>query len=217
MLEYTIKRNTISHSASSLIHKTYGLVAIGLLMSTFGSYFSLGFHFGIIGTLCLLLLSIGLMYGASKNKYNEWGLPLFFGFTFIIGFMTGPLINSYLSLPNGDSIVFKAFITTFLATGGLTFYAMKSGRNFNQIAGFLFVGMIMILVGGIINMFTKSSLFDLVLASMGALIFSGYILYDTSRLIRGEVNSPVDGAISLFLGIFNLFTSILRIFGGPNR
>lgn len=212
MLEYSIKRTTISQGASTLISKTYTLVAIGLLFATCGSYFSLGFRFGFLGSLFLLALSIGFMYGAVKNKYNEWGLPLFFGFTFITGFMAGPLIGYYDS-----SIVFKAFITTTLATGGLTFYAIQSKRSFNQIGGFLFVGMVLILIGGLVNMFTKSPIFDLVLAGMGALIFSGFILYDTSRLIRGEVQSPVDGAISLFLGIFNLFTSLLRIFGGTSR
>jgi modulator of FtsH protease len=77
----------------------------------------------------------------------------------------------------------------------------------------LFVGLLIVIVAGIANIFIGSSIFGLVIAGVSALLFCGYILFDTSRILRGEIDSPIEGAISMFLNILNLFVSLLRIFG----
>lgn len=217
-MRYTFKKPIdIIDVRSDIVGKTYALLSVGLFLASFFSYLSLGLQIGLIGSIFLMLLSIGLILAASKYRHTEWGLPLYFGFIAIIGFMMGPMINHYLNIPHGSSIVMKAIITTAIATTGLTVYAFKAKRSFNQLGGFLFVGLIIILVGGLANIFFRSPIFDLVLAGMGALIFSGYILFDTSRLLSGDIDSPIVGAITLFMNILNLFTSLLRLFSGTSN
>lgn len=196
-----------------IVAQTYGLLSMGLILASVCAMASLGATFSFWGTIGAFVGCIALMFGAMMMKDSFIGLICYFGFISLMGYMTGPTINHYLEMPNGATIVMQALGTTAIATVGLSLYALVSGRSFNQLGGFLFVGLLIVIVAGIANMFIGSSVLNVVIAGVSALIFCGYILFDTSRILRGEIDSPIEGAISMFLNILNLFVDLLRIFG----
>lgn len=196
-----------------IVAQTYGLLSMGLILASLCAVASIGATFTFWGMIGAFIGSIVLMFIAMAKKDNIVGLVCYFGFISLMGYMMGPTISHYLEMPHGSTIVMQALGTTAVTTIGLSLYALVSGRSFNQLAGFLFVGLIVVIVAGIANMFIGSKIFDVVIAGVTALVFCGYILFDTSRILRGEVDSPIEGAISMFLNVLNLFVSLLRIFG----
>ena len=116
----------------------------------------------------------------------------------------------------GD-VIAQAFLLTTAAFGGLSVFAMYSKRDFSVWGKFLFIALIVVVVASLINLFTQSSVLALVISSVGAILFSAYILYDTQMIIRGGYDSPVLAAVALYLDILNLFISLLQILGAINN
>ena len=116
-------------------------------------------------------------------------------------------------MPGGAAIVAQAFTLTTVAFGGLSVFAMNTKRDFTTWGKMLFITLIVLLVAAIINIFFHSPVLQLAIASVGAVLFSAYILYDTQNIIRGNYETPIDGAVDLYLDFLNLFVSLLRILG----
>ena len=204
---------------ATFVKQTYQLLAASLLAATAGAY---------IGTNSASLLSggaywiaviaefaclFGLMY-ARKNA--KLALILLFAFTFISGLVLGPTLARYIGAGMGN-VITQAFLMTTVAFGGLSVFAMNTKRDFSAMGKFLFIALIVIVVASLINIFVGSSMLSLAVSGAGALIFSGYILYDTQNIIRGAYDSPVLAAVSLYLDILNLFISLLHILGALNN
>ena len=143
-------------------------------------------------------------------------MAVLFAFTFISGLTIAPLLTSIFNMPGGASIVGQAFLMTSVAFGGISMFAMTTKRDFSSMGKFLFIALIIMIVAGISNIFIQSSMMQLAIASAGALLFSAFILYDTQQIIRGNYDSPVEAALSLYLDFFNLFISLLQILGIMN-
>jgi modulator of FtsH protease len=205
--------NSVLDTRPSMVAQTYGLLSMGLILAVICSVAALGQVLSFWELVIGFVASIAFMIGAMVMKHSFGGLVCYFGFVSVMGYLMGPTISQYLEMPNGATIVMQALGATAVTTVGLSLYAFASGRSFNQLGGFLFAGLIAVVVASIANIFFASSLFSVVIAGVSALVFSGYILYDTGRILSGEVNSPVEGAISMFLNVINLFTSLLRLFG----
>ena len=116
-------------------------------------------------------------------------------------------------MPGGAAIVAQAFTLTTVAFGGLSVFAMNTKRDFTAWGKMLFIALIVLLVAAIINIFFHSPILQLGIASVGAVLFSAYILYDTQNIIRGNYETPIEGAVALYLDFVNLFVSLLRILG----
>ena len=215
--EQSAQREATSARAT-FVKQTYQLLAASLLAATAGAY---------IGTNSASLLSggaywiaviaefaclFGLMY-ARKNA--KLALILLFAFTFISGLVLGPTLARYIGAGMGN-VITQAFLMTTVAFGGLSVFAMNTKRDFSAMGKFLFIALIVIVVASLINIFVGSSMLSLAVSGAGALIFSGYILYDTQNIIRGAYDSPVLAAVSLYLDILNLFISLLHILGALN-
>ena len=216
--EQSAQREATSARAT-FVKQTYQLLAASLLAATAGAY---------IGTNSASLLSggaywiaviaefaclFGLMY-ARKNA--KLALILLFAFTFISGLVLGPTLARYIGAGMGN-VITQAFLMTTVAFGGLSVFAMNTKRDFSAMGKFLFIALIVIVVASLINIFVGSSMLSLAVSGAGALIFSGYILYDTQNIIRGAYDSPVLAAVSLYLDILNLFISLLHILGALNN
>lgn len=216
--EQSAQREATSARAT-FIKQTYQLLAASLLAATAGAY---------IGTNSASLLSggaywiaviaefaclFGLMF-ARKNA--KLALILLFAFTFISGLVLGPTLARYIGAGMGN-VITQAFLMTTVAFGGLSVFAMNTKRDFSAMGKFLFIALIVIIVASLINIFVGSSMLSLAVSGAGALIFSGYILYDTQNIIRGAYDSPVLAAVSLYLDILNLFISLLHILGALNN
>ena len=205
-------------SLSTFIKQTYQLFAASLLSATAGAYVGIS----IAGVFAanrflfwgLVILEFVLLFGLMAAKRKEGlNLILLFAFTFVSGLTLTPLLSAILAMPSGASIVAQAFGLTTVAFGALSVFAMNTKRDFTTMGKMLFITLIVIVVAAIINIFVKSTMFQLVIASISSILFSAYILFDTQNIIRGNYETPVEGAVALYLDFVNLFTSLLQILG----
>ena len=201
---------------SNLLAKTYMLLTLGFLTMAAGTIVGLQFipqmlSLGKWGLLIVsLLATIGTMLLALFNQRNTLGYVFFLLFTFTIGFFDAPAIAVIFSSPALIEIFKQAFVITAVVTGSLTAYVFITKKDFSFLGGFLFTGLIIVVVMAVVSLFWQNTTLEFVISGMGALVFSGFILYDTSRLIY-EKSTAVEIAIALFLDIINLFWSIFNL------
>lgn len=210
----TGKYKTKMYSKSFIKH-TYQLFAASLLAGSVGAYVGISLGKAISSMfLWLILLEFVFLFGLymAKNK-PVINLILLFGFTFLSGITLAPLLTVILGLKGGATIVANAFILTTIAFGSLSVFAMNTKRDFSGMSKMLFIALIVIIVASIMNIFFHSPMAQLVIASISAILFSAFILYDTQNIIKGEYETPIEGAIALYLDFLNLFTSLLQILG----
>ena len=204
----------------SFLKATYQLFAGSLLAATAGAYIGLELVAYLAGPLKWVLFAVELaliFFVIPRTKHIPGvNLAVLFGFTFISGLTIAPLLAAIFAMPGGASIVGQAFLMTSVAFGGISMFAMTTKRDYSNMGKFLFIALIIMIVAGISNIFIQSSLFQLAIASAGALLFSAFILYDTQQIIRGGYDSPIEAALSLYLDFFNLFISLLQILGIMN-
>ena len=123
----------------------------------------------------------------------------------------GPTLTHYINMPGGSSTVLTAAVITTAVTLALTAYVHKTGKDFSRMGGFLFAGLIVVILASIAAMFVPAM--QAGVSAVAALLFSGFILYDTSRLVRGEETNYVMAAVSMYLNVLNLFLSVLQLLG----
>lgn len=201
----------LQSSKSEFIKKTYQFLAASLLAATAGAY--VGMSMGVKPSFLLLILEIGLLLGLMFARKNPTlAVVLLFAFTFVSGFTLAPTLNFYLANGMG-SVITQAFLLTTVAFGGLSVFAFNTKRDFTSMGKMLFITLIVVLVAMIINIFMQSPVLQIVIASVCAILFSAYILYDTQNIIRGNYDSPILGAVALYLDIVNLFVALIQILG----
>ena len=203
-------------SKKELLAKTYLLLTVGFVFMVLGVI--VGFNFIpqllALGKLMYIVLSLGItiitMFLALLTQRNILGYIFFNLFTFSIGFFDAPLIAVILSSPALLNIFKQAFGLTAVITASLTVYVLTTKKDFSFLKGFLFTGLIILLLMVFVSFFWHNLSLSFVMSGIGAVLFSGFILYDTSRLIY-EKTTPVEIAINLFLDILNLFWSLFNL------
>ncbi|HIP11196.1 MAG TPA: Bax inhibitor-1/YccA family protein [Arcobacter sp.] len=198
---------------AGFLKATYQLFASSLMAATVGAYVGLGMASMIASWYWgLVILEFALLFGlyAVKDKPGI-NLAVLFGFTFMSGLTLTPLLSSVFNMPGGAGIVAQAFLMTSIAFGGISMFAMTTKRDFSGMGKMLFIGLIIIIVGSISNIFIGSSMLQLGIAMAGALLFSAFILYDTQQIIKGGFSTPIEAAIALYLDFLNLFVMLLQI------
>ena len=200
---------------TTFIKQVYQLFAASLLLGGLGAYVGLANAELMMSMFWgLFILEIGLLIGLYFVKTKPGiNLAVLFAFTFVSGLTLTPILVRTLSMAGGGSIVANAFILTSVAFAGLSIFAMKTDRDFSSMGKMLFIALIVIIVASIINIFFGSPILQLAIASVGALLFSAFILYDTQNIIKGAYSTPIEGAIALYLDFLNLFIMLLQIMG----
>jgi len=202
-------------SMAVFIKQTYQLFAASLLAASAGAYIGIGMAATVASWYWgFVILEFVLLFGlyAAKRKAGL-NMMLLFGFTFLSGLTLAPLLSHILGIKGGASIVANAFILTTVAFGGLSVFAMNTKRDFSAMGKMLFITLIVVVVAGLINIFFQSPILQLAIASISSILFSAFILYDTQNIIRGAYETPIEGAIALYLDFLNLFVSLLQILG----
>jgi len=201
----------------SFLKATYQLFAGSLLAATAGAYIGLEMVHLLMGPTRWILFAVELaliFFVIPRVKHTPGvNLAVLFVFTFITGLTIAPLLASFFAIPDGAAIVGQAFLMTAVAFGGISMFAMTTKKDYSFMGKFLFIALIIMIVAAISNIFIQSSMFQLVIASTGALLFSAFILYDTQNIIKGNYDSPIEAALSLYLDFLNLFISLLQILG----
>ncbi|PUE08962.1 hypothetical protein B9Z51_08485 [Limnohabitans sp. T6-5] len=205
-------------SRNRVMRNTYWLLALSLLPTILGAW--LGVTTGItrsltggLGLIVFMAGAFGFMFAIEKTKNSAAGVPVLLGFTFFMGLMLSRMIGMVLGFKNGSELI----MTAFAGTAGV-FFVMASlastiKRDLTGMGKWLFVGALVLMVGGIVNVFVGSSVGMMVLSTLAIAIFSAYMLYDLKQIIDGGETNYISATLALYLDIFNVFQSLLALLG----
>ncbi|MDP0562034.1 MAG: Bax inhibitor-1/YccA family protein [Candidatus Endonucleobacter sp. (ex Gigantidas childressi)] len=211
---------TTAHSAPEanievhkLLRNTYMLLAMTLLFSAATAGIAMALEISQITGLVLSLVGFGLLFVVNKTADSEKGIIAVFAFTGVLGAALGPMLNHYLGLSGGPQLIMQALGGTALVFFALSTYVLTTRKDFSFLGGFLFVGLIVALVAGIALMFFHAPAAQMALSAGIVFLMSGFILFDTSRIIHGGETNYIRATVSLYLDIYNLFTALLSLLG----
>ena len=205
-----------SVTTNRVIRNTYMLLSMTLLFSGFTASISMLFNLPHPGLLLTLGGYFGLLFLTTKYRDSGIGLACVFALTGFMGYTLGPIINAYLSMANGPQIVMTAMGSTGVIFLGLSAYALISRKDFSFMSGFLMVGILVAFAAGLGAIFFEMPALSLAVSSMFVLLMSGLILYQTSSMIHGGETNYIMATVTLYVSIFNLFTSLLHLLGFMN-
>ncbi len=212
--------SSVAHSASSafatnkILRNTYMLLSLTLLFSGLTAGLSMFLN---MPPMTYLISVIGgmliAMFILPRFAQSVAGIGIVFLITGLLGFGLGPMLTMYASLPNGGNIITLSLAGTGTIFIGLSIYALATRKDFSFLGGFLMVGFLLVLLAALANIFLQIPAMSLAISAVVILIMSGFILYDTSRIIHGGETNYVLATIGLYMTIFNIFISLLQILG----
>ncbi len=198
-------------ATNKLIRNTYLLLSMTLLFSALTAGISVVLNLPPMGLLITLGGYFGLLFLTTRFSNSALGLVFVFALTGFMGLTLGPLINAYLGLPNGGQIVAMAMAGTAVIFLGLSAYAITTRKDFSFMGGFLMVGILVAFLAGLAAYFFTLPGLSLAVSAMFVLLMSGLILYQTSEIVNGGETNYILATITLFVSIYNLFTSLLQL------
>jgi len=211
-----VRSGNTALATNKVIRSTYILLSMTLLFSAAVAGISMSLNLPHPGLLISLGGYIGLLFATSKFRNSSMGLAFVFALTGFMGYTLGPILNSYLSLPNGGQVVMTAMGGTGAIFIGLSAYALSSRKDFSFMGGFLMAGILVAFLAGLGAMFLEMPGLSLAVSALFVLLMSGLILYETSNLIHGGETNYIMATVTLYVSIFNLFTSLLHLLGVMN-
>ena len=198
-------------STNKVLKNTYMLLGMTLLFSAVCAGVSMAMGLPQGAALILSLVGFGLLFVVHKTADSSKGLLAIFAFTGVMGASIGPMLNYYLSMPNGPALVMQALGGTAVVFFGLSAYALTTRKDFSYMGGFLMVGLLVAVVAMIANIFLAIPALSLAISAALVLVMSGLILFDTSRIINGGETNYIRATVSLYLDIYNLFIHLLHL------
>jgi modulator of FtsH protease len=212
------RSTTIEVGQNKVLRQTYWLLALSMLPTIAGAFVGMQFNFAglfraapIMTPLLMFAAMMGSLFVVTRLRDSGWGIAALFGFTFIAGVFLTPILTVAAGFRNGGQLVGLA--------GGMTaaiFFAMAAvatitKKDFSFMGKFLFIGMILLIVASLANLFFQVPAVSLTISAIAVLIFSAYLLYDLSNIIRGGETNYIMATLSLFLNLYNIFISLLNI------
>lgn len=197
----------------AFLKKVYGLLTLSLMSAVVGAWVG-GQYISPAAMFPLFIVEIALIFFAmAVRRKPGLNLVALFAFTSVSGLTLGPVMLVY-SMP----AIQEALVLTVLIFAALTFYVFTSKRDFSFLGGFLIVGLVVVIVGSLLNVFLfQSAAGEFIISAGGVLLFSGFILYDTSNILRNyDVEDYTSATLALYLDILNLFLFLLRLLSGRN-
>ena len=204
-------------ATNKVIRNTYLLLSLTLAFAAVMAGVAVALKLPHPGIVLTLVGYFGLLFAVHKLKDSGLGILAVFGLTGFMGYTLGPIISRYLGLPNGGEVVMQALGATAVLFIGLSGYALTTRKNFSFMGGFLTVGILVAFVAGLAAVFFEIPALSLTVSAAFVLLMSGLILYETSNIIHGGETNYVLATVTLFVSIFNLFTSLLHLFGFMGR
>jgi modulator of FtsH protease len=208
-----------------VLRNTYWLLALSLVPTVLGAWLGVATGLSLalsggLGLVVFLVGAFGFIYAIERTKNSAMGVPVLLGFTFFMGIMLSRMIAMVLGFKNGTELVMMAFG----GTAGV-FFMMASlstmiKRELSGLGKWLYVGAVVLMVGGLINIFVGSSAGMMVISMLSIAIFSAYMFYDIKSIIDGGETNYISATLALYLDIINVFQSLLAlrgIFGGERE
>jgi modulator of FtsH protease len=201
-------------ATNKVLKNTYMLLAATLAFSAVTAMISLALAVPAWTYLASVIVSMVLgIFVLPRTANSAAGIGVIFAITGLLGFGLGAILQFYLALPKGPQIIATAFGGTGVIFLALSGYALTSRRDFSFMGGFLFAGMIAVLVAIVANIFFALPALSLAISGAIILLMSGFILWDTSRIINGGETNYILATYGIYLSIFNIFISLLQILG----
>ena len=200
-------------STNKVIRNTYMLLSMTLAFSALVAGVSMSLNLPYPNIILVLVGYFGLLFLTTKFRNSGLGIAFVFALTGFMGYTLGPILNMYLALPNGGQVVMMAMGGTAAIFLGLSAYVMTTRKDFSFMGGFLMVGILVAFLAGLGAIFFQMPGLSLAVSAMFVLLMSGLILYETSNIIHGGETNYVMATVTLFVAIFNLFTSLLHLLG----
>jgi modulator of FtsH protease len=201
-----------------VLRNTYWLLALSMGPTVLGAWLGVATGItapltGFLGIAVFLGGAFGFMFAIEKTKNSAAGVPVLLAFTFFMGLMLSRLVGSVLGLANGAGLIMTAFAGTGVIFLGMATLSTVIKRDLGNMGKFLFIGMIMLLVAGIANVFIQSGALMITLSVLAIGIFSAFILYDLKRVRDGEETNYITATLGVYLSLFNVFLSLLALLG----
>jgi modulator of FtsH protease len=203
-------------ATNKVIRNTYLLLSMTLLFAALAAAASVALKLPHPGIVITLVGYFGLLFATAKLRNSGWGLVSVFALTGFMGYTLGPIISHYLGLPNGGQTVMMAMGATSAIFLSLSAYALSTRKDFSFMGGFLMVGIVLAFLAGLAAIFLEIPALSLTVSAAFVLLMSALILYETSNIIHGGETNYIMATVSLFVSIFNLFTSLLHLLGFAN-
>ena len=206
-------------ATNRVLRNTFALLALTMGPTILGAWIgvSTGFSFfqssPFIGMIVFLGVAFGFFWAIEKNKDSGTGVLLLLGFTLFMGLMLTGLLTHTLQFRNGGQLIMMAFGATGLIFAGMATWAATSKSNFEGLGKFLFIGVVLLILASLANMFLHIPALSLSIMVIAVGIFSAYILYDVKRVIDGGETNYVMATLAIYLNIYNVFSNLLAIFG----
>lgn len=207
-------------ATNRVLKNTYMLLSMTLLFSSFTAVASMALNLSHGVGLLTSLVAIALLWFVLPRTANSAkGIYVVFAITGLLGVGLGPLLNYYLALPNGGALVSQALGGTAIVFFGLSGYALTTRKDFSYLGGFLVVGLLVAILAMVANLFMQIPALQLTISAAVILIMSGFILFDTSRIINGGETNYVLATVGLYISLYNIFVHMLHLlsaFGGDD-
>ncbi len=213
---YPVASSQSALTTNRVLRNTYALLSMTLLFSAAVAAAATALKLPSPGLILTLVGYFGLLFAVTKLRNTGWGLLATFGLTGFMGYTLGPVLSHSLALPGGAQTITMALGATGATFLALSAWALTSKRDFSFMGGFLFAGMVIALLAGLGAVFFQMPALALAVSAMVALLSAGLILFETSNIVNGGETNYVMATVSLYVSIFNLFTSLLSLFGATS-
>lgn len=199
-----------------VLRNTYALLALSMVPTVLGAWLGVamgGFSLGgpLMTFVAFMAISFGFFFGIQKFKDSGVGVLLLLGFTFFMGLMLSRLLSFALGMGNGAQLIGVAFGGTAAIFAAMATLSSVIKRDLSNMGKWLFVGALVLIVAAVANIWLQMPALMLAVSAMAVLIFSAFILYDLKRIIDGGETNYVLATLSLYLNVYNVFSSLLQL------
>ena len=203
---------------NTVLRNTYWLLALSMVPTVLGAWIGVatGITRGLgggMGAIVFLAGAFGFMYAIEKTKESSTGVYVLLGFTFFMGLMLSRMLAMVLGFKNGSSLIMTAFGGTAAVFFTVASVATVIKRDMSKMGNFLIVGVVLLIIAGIANIFIQSSALMITLSVLAIGIFSAFLLYDLKRIIDGGETNYISATLAVYLDLYNIFQNLLALLG----
>jgi modulator of FtsH protease len=211
---------------NKVLRNTYWLLAISMIPTVLGAWIGVATGFSLFAAtspmmsfVLFMAIAFGFMFAIERFKNSSVGVALLLGFTFFMGLMLSRMLSFILGFSNGPSLIMMAFGGTGIIFASMATIATVSKRDFSGLGKWLFVGVLVLILASVANIFLKLPALMMVVSVMAIVIFSAYMLFDVQRIINGGETNYVSATLRIYLDVYNVFVNLLALLGifGGNR
>ena len=200
-----------------VLRNTFMLLALTMIPTVLGALVGVQMQFSFLSGspfmsfMLFLGIAFGFMWGIERTKNSGIGVLLLLAFTFFMGLMLSRILQVALGFINGGSLIAMAAGGTGVIFFTLAGVATVTKKDFSFLGKFLFIGMIVVLLAAVANIFFQIPALSLTISAVAVMVFSAYILYDISRIVNGGEDNYISATLTVYLDVYNVFVSLLNL------